>query len=79
MSRNSLLFIIGLIASLSCTGRPTPCRRRVRMRTGSKIPALLERQAARRRAMRHRQFRELAVLSLSLTGLLTTVPRYTRF
>ena len=25
MSRNSLLFIIRLIASLSCTGRPTPC------------------------------------------------------
>ena len=66
MSRNSLLFIIRLIASLSCTGRPTPCRRRGRIRTGIKIPALLKRQAARRRAMRHSQFRELAVQSLSL-------------
>ena len=70
-----LLFIIRPIASLPCAGRPTPCRRRGRMRTGSKIPALLKRQAARRRAMRHGQFRELAVLSLSLTVLLTTVPR----
>ena len=40
------------------------------MRTGSKISALLKRQAARRRAMRHRQFRELAVLSLSLPAWL---------
>ena len=79
ISRNSLWFIFHLIASLPC--RPTPCRRRGRMRrpTASKIPALLKRQAARRRAMRYRQFRELAVLSLSLTSLLTTLPRYTRF
>ena len=68
-----------MIASLPC--RPTPCRRRGRMRrpTASKTPALLKRQAARRRAMRYRQFRELAVLSRSLTSLLTTLPRYTRF
>ena len=44
------------------------------MRTGSKIPALLKRQAARRRAMRQRQFRELAVLSLSLTGCVIFFP-----
>ena len=74
ISRNSLWFIFHLIASLPC--RPTPCRRRGRMRTGSKIPALLKRQAARRRAMRYRQVRELAVLSISLTSLLTTLPRY---
>ena len=49
ISRNSLLFIIHLIASLPC--RPTPCRRRGRMRTASKIPAL-KCQAARRRSMR---------------------------
>ena len=40
MSRNSLLFVIRLIASLSC--RPTPCQRRGRIRTGSKIPTLLK-------------------------------------
>ena len=47
ISRNSLWFIFHLIASLPC--RPTPCRRRGRMRTASKIPVLLKRQAARRR------------------------------